>query len=786
MENIHLEKDIYPAISSGEIKRVDEAVAKLVQLVENSGTGADLLLRSFNWTWPLLTSKARATSEDGLAILTKFCTLLTKLILNCSDPLLPTVAGLKQVIRCVIRGLKSVDPAVSSEYLKSLTKRFLDKPHALKTIKGGFLFDKASMESFISIRETTEDEELASLTEDILTKVLESRLLYNQEVIVDFLVRIAKALNGSAASSRLIASVFESHRSREMYNNFMEKVRFLTPSASASTMTRLTNLNFFIDIVSANSPGEQLPCAITKSELTTTILNHKTNGLVAIFSLRLVTVVLNRLGRDFEIRTRPEIVVSIRDRLIELGSLLPVLQQYLAGPSDHKSLLFVYEIVKLVLAYKKSLPGSFSDFKFSWTKLFSSDLGPKKIAIVSKLVAELASSQIPITTHTVEAIDKIFEYAQEEGVETVLTFCRTNPIVSACFGSELDAWIKVLRKNDFSVREFFKFVLTEIVKNPQRLVDESQDETIVSRIAQLQGCPFGQLRAKVEKRMKRKRMDGEEEEIVDEEMNVGAKQDSVKRLGVSPYYDTAYASQSTQEFANSINLVGPNCVVNLIELVGPKIDQFFSSIMSLSSDDSNERDTAFQILAVVLRALALSLEAKEWGRFTFREAPQIAMILTWFRNGIPPPGDVLPIVPRRICVFVVEAIKILLNPKHDLYTVMYKFILSKPGINLESVVLWSPMFFGTDSTTCRIGRLWIMDVLVEAGDVDDPAVSKAGVTGQMMAAALHLNASEEEFDRAIRYMGNLGFSPELMEKYSICSWLSLVLRHSTKFLKQVV
>ncbi len=83
-----------------------------------------------------------------------------------------------------------------------------------------------------------------------------------------------------------------------------------------------------------------------------------------------------------------------------------------------------------------------------------------------------------------------------------------------------------------------------------------------------------------------------------------------------------------------------------------------------------------------------------------------------------------------------------------------------------------------------------MDVLVEAGEVEDAAVSKAGVTGQMMAAALHLNASEEEFDRAIRYMGNLinseQFSPEIIDKYSICSWLSLVLRHSTKFLKQVV
>ena len=188
-----------------------------------------------------------------------------------------------------------------------------------------------------------------------------------------------------------------------------------------------------------------------------------------------------------------------------------------------------------------------------------------------------------------------------------------------------------------------------------------------------------------------------------------------------------------------------------------------------------------------------TIEAKAWGKFTFREAPQIAMILTWFRNGIPAPSDNTSVpnpVPRRICVFVVEAIKVLLDPKHDLYTTVYKFVLAKPAINLDTVPLWSSLFFSTDSATCRVGRLWIMDILVHAGETsEDMVLSKAGVTNQIMAAALHLNASEDEFDRAIRYMGNLISDEDqqqsIVDKHSLCSWLSLVSRHSAKFLKQV-
>ena len=82
-----------------------------------------------------------------------------------------------------------------------------------------------------------------------------------------------------------------------------------------------------------------------------------------------------------------------------------------------------------------------------------------------------------------------------------------------------------------------------------------------------------------------------------------------------------------------------------------------------------------------------------------------------------------------------------------------------------------------------------MDLLIEAGETEDLVLTKAGFTGQMMAAALHLNATEDEFDRAIRYINKLvedeKILDELVHKHSLCSWVSLVLRHSAKFLKQM-
>ena len=752
MENTHFERDIYPAISSGEFRRIEDAVSKLVLVASASNTDADILIRSMNWTWPSLTSKARTNSEEGRVILSKFCQLLTKLVSNCSDTLLATVAGLKQLIRCVVRGLKSLDPSVSSEYLRCLSTRLLEDANILKSVKGGFFFDRAALENIISIRESTEDEELSNLAENVLTRVLKSRVLYPQDVVVEFLVKITKALNGSAASSRLVSVVLQQHKSRDMYNTFMDKVQFLSPSSSASTMTRITNLNFFIDVVSAKCPGDRFPSAITKSELTACILNHKKNGLISIFSIRLISIILTRLGSDFELRTKPETVVNIRDKLVELGSLLPVLQHYLSDSSS-RSLLFVYEILKLVLAYKRALPGSFSDYKFSWTKLLDSKTSAEKLSILSRFISDLVASHVPITLSTIEAVAKISDKSLVE------RFCRTSKIVSSCFGDAIDAWLRVFDKESILV-ESVSFILSELVKNPTRLAG---DDPVVSQIARLESCPFAHLVSKVEKRMKRKRTSLEDETSTE------------KRVAVLPsslpYY--ACARGAMQSLADCMNISGPKCTVNLIELVGVKVDLFFATIMSLSSPNSEERDSAFQILAVVLRALALSIEAKASGKFTFREAPQIAMILTWLRNGIAEPdiGSV-PMVPRRICVFVVESIKILLNPKHDLYKIVYKFILAKPAVKLTSNPLWSSLFFSTNSSTCRAERLWIMDQMVEA--------EEESVVVDMMAAGLHLNATEDEFDRALRYMAKM--VKKIEGKFAICNWLSLVLRHA-RFLR---
>jgi hypothetical protein len=268
---------------------------------------------------------------------------------------------------------------------------------------------------------------------------------------------------------------------------------------------------------------------------------------------------------------------------------------------------------------------------------------------------------------------------------------------------------------------------------------------------------------------------------------------------VDPLYDLVLAEQSTVEFAKTSNASSPDdsFSVNLIEIVSS--NTLYSAILSLSSTHESVRSSALQVLAVVLRALAISIEAKgvDTYRYPFREAPQVAMVLTWLRNGIDPPPEAsnIPIaLPLISTVFVVEAIKVIFQPKHALYPLVVKHVLARPAINpVTDIQMWSSLFFTTDAANFGLFRHWMLEILKigarEKLSVD--LMTRRGAVEAVLDAAVHLNGNSDEFaacleiiSQALKTLSDSDSNDEALKfvrKYSLCQWIGFV--STTKWIK---
>eukprot|EP01135_Chromosphaera_perkinsii_P004791 Nk52_evm22s296 gene=Nk52_evmTU22s296 len=122
------------------------------------------------------------------------------------------------------------------------------------------------------------------------------------------------------------------------------------------------------------------------------------------------------------------------------------------------------------------------------------------------------------------------------------------------------------------------------------------------------------------------------------------------------------------------------------------------AITAMSSRDLRMRKAAYSIVSEAYIFV-------EGGQF--REAGQICYLLTVFKNALEKDFER---VPNIIASFVKEAIYVLQKPDHFLYSIVNRFLLQRPVIDLQDVPLFYQLF-NSSSTNFRKERSWILRLI---------------------------------------------------------------------------
>lgn len=763
------EKDIYPAFSTGDYDQIRGSVDSLIKTVKGSTLEADTVFRLLNWSWPPLTSKARATSVDGISILSKFAVLMTELIRNCSVTLVPQIAGCKLVSRAIFRGLNAIDPSVAVQFLEAIETRVLTQKSAR-----GFLLDKAAVDQIIAVE--TDDSVLIEVSQRLLEKILKSRRLFSIDQVVEFLVRIAKGRGCDSYSATVCSRVLMAHTSRQLYDSLMEKLNFLQLSSEDSNLKRLTILNFLIHIIGANCPGDQLAACISKSELTVPLLNWQQNRLVALFTIRLVRRILERLPASYEDG-------FVRDRLVDLNSLLPVVKQVIATESLPLSqrVILLSELLDVILEFKRALPGSFADCRFDWSKLLDEPVvanTPSVKNLIGKFVFDIYKQSIPVTSSVSRALLKLFHMRLDSIALHWFSPSNTGGRMLCPDALASEAFITTLIKHDSQSENIVKTIIDSIVSNPHGLVEIRNNlNGEKSFIASIIEPKFPAIAASIEKRITRIGKRKVSEVIVEGSVPFLP---TKKLRTVRADEELVSAGKTTRGLLKEIEA---SLSVNLIDLIGS--EKLYSVILSLASAEEKVRVSAFRAIAIILRALAISIETKgaTTNKFVFREAPQVAMILTWFRNGIRCPAESKTCpdpIPMCSCVFVIEAIKIMFDPKNVLYTSVYKHILSRPSMQVyNEVSMWKSLFFSEDGAHIHAFRLWMLEIVRKScTDVQSlDIMMRRGIIEAMLDSAINLNGTADELDAVVDIVTRIvdcAQDWQFVERFGLCQWLQAV------------
>ncbi|XXG86023.1 hypothetical protein AAC387_Pa11g1011 [Persea americana] len=131
------------------------------------------------------------------------------------------------------------------------------------------------------------------------------------------------------------------------------------------------------------------------------------------------------------------------------------------------------------------------------------------------------------------------------------------------------------------------------------------------------------------------------------------------------------------------------------------------SFVSLSSRDEGIRKLGYEALGRFKKALESYQNRKDGLR--------LRLLLTYLQNGISEPWQK---VPSLITIFAAEASLILLDPSHDHYLTVSKFLMHSPSVDLKSVPLFHSLF-GSSSIHFKTDRLWILCLLYAALNFDD-------------------------------------------------------------------
>lgn len=752
MATLSLERDIYPAFSSGELDKICGALKTLMEAVCRSTHDADSIFRSFNWSWPMLTAKARSNTPQGILVIEGFTCFLTSLLLKCSTPLVASIAGSRNVIRIIMRDLGSMNSLVVIQFLKAIAQNVL----TVKDVRSvrGYLLEKSAVEHLINLSSSTNDDDLAAVADSVIQKILVNRKLFTIDFIVDFSVKLIKSKSGNAESATMVKAILESHRSVILYDSLMQKLIFL--NGDSTVLKKLRVLHFLNVLATAESPGTVF--SITKVELTSSIIGP--NKLVSLFALKLFGSILARLNNKHE-------------KIVEISALLPLLLSLTSGPGTSSNILLLAALSRVLLTYKRVCPAAFFECKFNWLKLLVPTADKAVVTLAFRLLFGIYSTATPLTHHMGALLVRAIEIGEER--EELASFCDN--LVDFFFVENFKIDVSSIRKRRRLIIETFFDML---INSPGSL---SEGETVLSSVLEkLEIVKTGKKIQKIHTETAEELIPAKRQKLDPVEQYVLPRVSYKKRYLCPPFpevdvdpYNPVLAGWATICLANDFGDQETDEVsVNVIDLVGQRVDTFYACIMSLSHPAAVVRECAFEVLAIILRAIAVCIESAE-GRYAFREAPQVAMVLTWFRNGILADMDVA--LPRIVTCYVVEIMKIMFQPQHVLYPVLFKLILKKPFVKTNDFIHWSNFFYSTDGATLLEHRMWALHIIQQAAS--DPAsidiMIRRGIVQGVMECAIHLNSHGDEFELSLNIvkivLENCENKEVLVRKFGIVHWL---------------
>uniref|UniRef100_A0A5B6YI04 Nucleolar pre-ribosomal-associated protein 1 N-terminal domain-containing protein n=1 Tax=Davidia involucrata TaxID=16924 RepID=A0A5B6YI04_DAVIN len=192
------------------------------------------------------------------------------------------------------------------------------------------------------------------------------------------------------------------------------------------------------------------------------------------------------------------------------------------------------------------------------------------------------------------------------------------------------------------------------------------------------------------------------------------------------------------------------------------------AFVSISSRDNEMRKLGYEVLGRFKTALEKCQRRKDVMR--------LRLLLTYLQNGIEEPWQRIPSITA---VFVAEASLLLLDPSHDHYSTISKFLMCSPGVNLKCVPLFHN-FFWSSSVNFKTDRLWTLRLLYAGLNLEDDAqiYTRNSILETLLsfyASSLSDNASKELILQIVKKSMKLHkMARYLVEHCGLIPWLSSV------------
>ena len=184
-----------------------------------------------------------------------------------------------------------------------------------------------------------------------------------------------------------------------------------------------------------------------------------------------------------------------------------------------------------------------------------------------------------------------------------------------------------------------------------------------------------------------------------------------QRCLAAPVSDEIYPNPQVYDPAFMLRLIATLVQSSQVERKFVQHGLLAYTLAATTSEDLPVRQVAFGILGQVLEVFSGDSRI-------FYEQRQVCSLLEAFKYGISSP---YPQLASIWTIFAHECLSILLKPAHVLYKPLNRFLLSRPGLDLDEVPMFY-VFFNSNTTEYKMERVWILNLLrrglVDALDVE--------------------------------------------------------------------